>query len=601
MNTEIKRKDEEKFLKLKIADNECFNSSLTFNELINHISLGNLPLEVSEEDGSPILGNDLFNEIKRVVPFLLKIVDKPRSFIKSLEEKVPVETAKRINHKAVAKLSQDSNDWYARTLLAVKPKNIVSDVNEETIDLYENRFICSLVDRISKLVASRRQYYQDQLKNVDDNNALFAMDKDYHTSSSFPFFNKLSKNDFKYGADTSYRALLEEEIDKISKVEKKIRLIKRSDFYRTLHKKRKVTDPIQKTNILMFEFNYNQAYKLWKLLNQYHNEIKLDNDVDIDETQLDGYYSLYCFINVMSVMYDLGFKETSNHLITYKDNTVKLSGYLNFERGLDVMKISMDGLNIHFKFSNKDRKRYEDEFILYPNFVNFENMNRSAVDDYTQQLLNKFISKEKFSAVTSRYSLVSINMNRCSEDNTFSDKVYRRFYGIGNNFSPDEDTKSLKAWGSYKSGIQIITPVRLRDNFLRLEKIINYHILRERAISSFSKTCPLCGGNHLVQLNNQNWVCHDCGHMISITYCNECDKKKEKPILWVKYGDDKFLKRDDVVRGDFSKNKYYDKMSKLEIIMGEKATTAFELENEESGWKLKTICPYCGVILGDKK
>ena len=62
-----------------------------------------------------------------------------------------------------------------------------------------------------------------------------------------------------------------------------------------------------------------------------------------------------------------------------------------------------------------------------------------------------------------------------------------------------------------------------------------------------------------------------------------------------------FLKRDDVVRGDFSKNKYYDKMSKLEIIMGEKATTAFELEKEESGWKLKTICPHCGVILGDKK
>ena len=61
--------------------------------------MGILPLEVSEDDGTKVLDEEQFEEIKRVVPFLLKIIDKPRSFIKSLEEKVPVETAKKINHK----------------------------------------------------------------------------------------------------------------------------------------------------------------------------------------------------------------------------------------------------------------------------------------------------------------------------------------------------------------------------------------------------------------------------------------------------------------------------------------------------------------------
>ena len=37
------------------------------------------------------------------------------------------------------------------------------------------------------------------------------------------------------------------------------------------------------------------------------------------------------------------------------------------------------------------------------------------------------------------------------------------------------------------------------------------------------------------------------------------------------------------------------------MIMGERATTAFELEEEKRGWKLKTICPYCGVVLGDQE
>ena len=125
MKTDITRKDEGKFLKLKIAENSVFDAALTFDDLISAIGDGRLPLEVSDDDGSRVIDDSSIEEIKKVIPCLLKIVDKPRSFIRSLEEKVPVETAKRINHKAIAKLSQDSNDWYARTLLAVKPKNIV--------------------------------------------------------------------------------------------------------------------------------------------------------------------------------------------------------------------------------------------------------------------------------------------------------------------------------------------------------------------------------------------------------------------------------------------------------------------------------------------
>ena len=142
MKTDITRRDEEKFLKLKIAENSIFDAALSFDEIIDSISVGNLSLEVSDDDGTKIIDDSSIKEIKKIIPRLLEIVDKPRAFSKSLEKKVPVETAKRINHKAIAKLSQDSNDWYARTVLSVKPKNIVSDINEETIDLYENRFIC---------------------------------------------------------------------------------------------------------------------------------------------------------------------------------------------------------------------------------------------------------------------------------------------------------------------------------------------------------------------------------------------------------------------------------------------------------------------------
>lgn len=599
MKTEITRKDEEKFLKLKIADNSVFSEPLDFDEIINLISQGKIPLQVSDDDGTKVLDEEQFKEIKKVVPFLLKIIDKPRSFIKSLEEKVPVETAKRINHKAISKLSQDSNDWYARTILTVKPKNIIADINEETIDLYENRFICSLTDRIAKLVAARRQYYQDALKTIDDNNAIWAMERDYHTTASFQFFNKLSKNTSNQQVDASFRDKIADELKSIDEVEKKIRIIKRSEFYRVLRKKRKVVDPIQKTNILMFEFNYNQAYKLWKYLNQIHEEERLEDDVEIVEDELNGYYELYCLICVFSALHDIGFKESTNKKIKYASRTIKIDGELLFIKGESTLKLWLTKDEIHLSYNYDTKRNKWDEFVFCPNFKNFEELNRSQINDFTEGLLNKLIVTEKFSQISSKYAFVSLNMNRCSEDNTLADKVYRRFYGIGSNFSPEESPEKLGKWGDYKTGIAIITPVKLRDNFLRIEKIINYHLIRNIDLSARLTRCPLCGGEHIVALGNLNYSCHDCHHNISITYCNNCDSKKKRPIIWVKYNDDKFLQREDVVRGDFANNKVFDKMSKIEIIMGEKATTSFELAKDKTGWKLKTICPHCGVRLGD--
>ena len=598
MKTEITRKNEEKFLKLKIAENEIFNVGLNFNEIINLILQGELPLQVSDDDGTKVLDEEQFNEIKKVVPCLLKIVDKPRSFIKSLEEKVPVETAKRINHKAISKLSQDSNDWYARTILAVKPKNIVADINEETIDLYENRFICSLTDKISKLVATRRQYYHDALKTIDDNNAIWAMDRDYHTTSSFQFFNKISKNS-SLGDDGSFRDKIADELNAIEDVEKKLRLIKRSEFYRTLHKKRKVVDPIQKTNILMFEFNYNQAYKLWKYLNQIHEEARLENEVEIEEDKVNGYYTLYCLMNVFSALHDIGFAEKTGLKLQYVDNKISLGGEMNFIKGENVIKLWVTSNEIHLSYNYDIQRNKWDEFVFCPNYTNFEEMNRSQINDYTEKLLNSLIVTGKFNQISSKYAFVSVNMNRCSEDNTLADKVYRRFYGIGTNFAPEESSENLKKWGDYKTGIAIITPVKLRDNFLRIEKIINYHLLKNINLTSQLTVCPLCGGTHIVSSGHQNYSCHDCHHNVSITYCNVCDPNKKNPIIWVKYVDDKFLQREDVVRGDFANNKIYDQMSKIEIFMGEKATTSFDLVKDTTGWKLKTLCPHCGIRLGE--
>ena len=171
---------------------------------------------------------------------------------------------------------------------------------------------------------------------------------------------------------------------------------------------------------------------------------------------------------------------------------------------------------------------------------------------------------------------------------------------MGNNFSPDESKENLEKWGGYKTGILIISPVQLRSNFLRIEKIFNYYLLKHTDFENKLSICPLCGSKNIRQNDSMNYTCHDCAHNISVTYCNHCDPKHEKPIVWVKYINDKFLEHQEVVNGLSNMSLHY-RLSKLEMIMGERATTAFELEEEKTGWKLKTICPYCGVVLGDQE
>ena len=68
----------------------------------------------------------------------------------------------------------------------------------------------------------------------------------------------------------------------------------------------------------------------------------------------------------------------------------------------------------------------------------------------------------------------------------------------------------------------------------------------------------------------------------------------------MKYTDDNFLQNETIVRGVSEKSPYY-RMGKIETIMGEHATTSFEFEYDVDRWKLKTICPHCGIKLGDSK
>jgi hypothetical protein len=167
------RLDDEKFLKRFSAEFErLFHKSANFSNIITAIGTNELSIEKDGRDVSKKIDICSVSEIENALPYLIKITEKPHSFIKTHEDKINVATAKRINSKAISHLSRDSNDWFARTFLTIIPKNILSDINEETFDLYENRFIITLIDNILDLVVKKRIDYENIFEELNNDRIL---------------------------------------------------------------------------------------------------------------------------------------------------------------------------------------------------------------------------------------------------------------------------------------------------------------------------------------------------------------------------------------------------------------------------------------------
>lgn len=340
------RLEEEKFLFNRIFDDFYINypQGATVEELIKGFIHKKILLQFSDKEGTKVIDKECVQEIRKVVPFIQRIVEHPRSFIKSIEEKVSVETAKRINSSAIMHLSRDSSDWYARTFLTVKPKNIISDINEETIDLYENRFVKTLIDRILQYVIARRIKLENLYSHVERENNLTILDSSRNNfirfqTNSDRLIKALSK-DNEVSPSVGYSSHIRDELEDVRVLERKIANLRYSDFYSRLRKCRKVGNPIAKTNIIMFDANYNRCYKLWEYLNSEHQEENYSLE-EYEERQYASYYYAYVVFNIIASMHNSGYEEKNNPTIDYADDMLVISDDMLWAKGDTKIKLKL--------------------------------------------------------------------------------------------------------------------------------------------------------------------------------------------------------------------------------------------------------------------
>jgi len=103
---------------------------------------------------------------KCIVP-LDNIVRNPRKFIVQEEEIVPIERAKKITAESVRHLAQHTNMIARVDDDKVTPSSILNVFREESFEIYENRFIFTLLKLLIRFIDTR---YDVLFKIKDDEN-----------------------------------------------------------------------------------------------------------------------------------------------------------------------------------------------------------------------------------------------------------------------------------------------------------------------------------------------------------------------------------------------------------------------------------------------
>ena len=265
------------------------------------------------------------------IPYLDAIVRNPRRFIQSDELLVQIEKAKKINDESVKHLAQ-----HTHLIQSVdedfmpQPSKILNIYKEETYDIYENRFIATLIKKLYTFITMQYEI----IKNVNDEKNSAEKSVVYKTKTLID--NKEYTTSLKINVKEKEERLniktIKEKIDALYEI---VVQFKKSDLMKQLERAQAVRSPIRKTNAILKDPQLNKCLELWEVLEQLQNSVHLDTEVGhyIDEDS---------FVENLTLTNYINFCTLTNRIVTKDD---KLNDHAR-NIFTDLIKIYIERPNI---------------------------------------------------------------------------------------------------------------------------------------------------------------------------------------------------------------------------------------------------------------
>ena len=208
---------------------------------------------------------------EETVEYLDAIVRDPKRFIEQEEEIVPVEKAKKVTEESIKHLATHTYliQEFDEKRGTITPSKVLNINKEESFDMYENRFIYSLLMNLQMFIARRKELTKE--------GSNCRINKLINYSASTKVGKEKINIDINLTSDYSEELVgkdpkglgLEERVERIQFI---IADFLKSQFIKELVSSNvtMVKSPIRKTNVILKNPNFQKALELWEFIEQYN-------------------------------------------------------------------------------------------------------------------------------------------------------------------------------------------------------------------------------------------------------------------------------------------------------------------------------------------
>lgn len=325
------------------------------------------------------LGQTL-HQLKKALPAIKRILNKPIIVLRDTEDVLPVENARIINQNTLLHLANHGQYVANITNKGVKPRKLLTRIYEDEYSIYENIIFCNFVDEILSIINKNRRilnsiYYASNIIRFN------ILEKGNHMN----YFLALGKLHTGYIRDFSqYFNLSKELLNELSHIFKTIS----PRLYKPVYKKnanRNKNLALKKTNIFLMQKDYRQVYKTYKHLLGNKSQVNEDKQVIDFETTKTNYLKYIEILTIFAI------------------------GHFNFETDPQT-KMDLDNLNLVFTFKGwklEVKNNLKKEIILY----------FTKEDTYGIMLTNTVYEAETILELKNEYALDEVVVvNQFDED-----------------------------------------------------------------------------------------------------------------------------------------------------------------------------------------
>lgn len=213
------------------------------------------------------IDEDWISAIEEALPSLHHVIMNPRKFIEEDREVVNIAMARNITTESIRHLIQHSNliDKYEEDGTVI-PNRILNVFKEESINIYENRFICTLMAELQHFVNKRYNVIFENTK--DELGSFFEMESriDNYTET---IDYKLSMKVRDKQSDEVNEKKNMDIFERLVKVHRQVNGLASTEFIMEMRGFPAVRHPIVKTNAIKKNTHYKACHKLWNFIYSY--------------------------------------------------------------------------------------------------------------------------------------------------------------------------------------------------------------------------------------------------------------------------------------------------------------------------------------------